>query len=263
MSLAKALGVRTRGVAMYGEARPRWYDDLAVEEVCIEEPQELIELIPIPLLIGSKRLYLASSKLPHSDRLQVDSTRLVENFCAHMMAWHEVAHLGLAQHQPDLWIGFYEAKHHTLAPKPEKDVAIYKSAKLLSEISDRTEDELAVLIRQLVSEPTSQVAAPKVEEKVLETFVGYVGQVDGDTAYVRLKSRDHGDVLYGKYSASELASKGIYEQSRFQCETVKVGDSTRLDLKALPDEEVSAEDLRAIDERIHRVIPRDDPGIEY
>lgn len=109
----------------------------------------------------------------------------------------------------------------------------------------------------------SALTVPRVRKTVLETFSGYVDQVVDDTAYVRLESREHGDVLHGQYSASELASKGIHEQSRFLCETVKVGGSTRLDLKALPDEVVSEEELRAIDERIHRVIPRDDPGIEY
>jgi len=90
-----------------------------------------------------------------------------------------------------------------------------------------------------------------------------VDDVEGDTAYVRLKSQEHGDTLYGQYSASELASKGVYEQTRFLCETVKVGESTRLDLKPLPDVEVSEEELRAIEEKIDRVIPRDAPGIEY
>lgn len=97
-------------------------------------------------------------------------------------------------------------------------------------------------------------------ETVLETFIGYVDRVDGDTAYVRLKSQDHGDALCGQYPASELAARGIHEQTRFLCEMVKVDDLTRLDLKPLPDVEVSEEELRAIDERIHRVIPRDDPG---
>jgi hypothetical protein len=263
MSLAETLGARTRGLPAYVEPRPRWFDDFAVEDICVAEPQEAIELVPIPLPVDSKRLFLASAKLPHSDRLQVNFTRLVRNFCAHMVAWHEVGHIGLAHHKPDIWFDIHQVRHHVSAPMPEKDVVISKSAKLLSEISGRPEDELVALIRLLVSNLTSRAEATNVEEKVLETFVGYVDNVEGDTAYVRLKSREHGDTLYGQYSASELASKGIYEQTRFLCETIKIGETTRLDLKALPDVEVSEEELRAIEEKIDRVIPRDDPGIEY
>lgn len=263
MSLAEALRARTRGLPEYEEPRPRWYDDFAVEEICESEPQEPIDLILVPFPVDSKRLFLASAKLPHSDRLQVNFARLVRNFCAHMVAWHEVGHIGLAHHKSSLRFEFHEVQHHVPPPESEKDVVIFKSARLLSEISDRPEQELVVLMRKLVSEITSQTAAAKVEEKVLESFLGYVDHVEGDTAYVRLKSREHGDILYGQYPASELAFKGISEQTRFLCETVKVGESTRLDLKALPDVEVTEEELRAIEEKIDRVIPRDDPGIEY
>lgn len=263
MSLAEALRARTRSLPTYIEPPPPWFDDFGVEDVCVEESQETTEVIPIPPPIDSKRLFLAAVELPHSNKLQVNFTRLVRNFCAHMVAWHEVAHLGLAHQAPAPWVEVFKIRYHSPSPKSEKDVVIFRSAKLLSEISGKPEDELVEMIRNLISEISSHDAAAKPQEKMLETFVGYVDQVDGDTAYVRLKSRDHGDVLYGKYSASELASEGIYEQSRFLCETVKVGDTTRLDLKALPDVEVSEEELCAIDEKIDRVIPRDDPGIEY
>jgi hypothetical protein len=263
MSLAEALGARNRGLPAYVERRSRWYDDFAVEEICEGEPREPIESVPIPFPVDSKWLFLASVKLPHSESLQVNFARRVRNFCAHSVTWHESVHIYLADHKADRWLEFHEVKQQAPAPKREKDVAIFKCAKLLSEISDRPEDELASLIRKLIFEVSSEAHATKVEEKVLESFVGYVDQVEDGMAYVRLKSREYGDILYGQYPASELASKGIYEQTRFLCETVKVGENTRLDLKALPDLAVSCEERLAIEEKIDRVIPRDDPGIEY
>src|SRR5262249_11125636 len=151
-------------------------------------PQEQVELVPIPLPVDSKRLFLASAQLPHSDRLQVNFARLVRNVCAHMLAWNEVGHIAIASHKSGTWFEFHEVKQHAPVRESEKDVVIFKSAKPLSEISARPEEELVALIRKLVSEVSSQAAATKVEEKVLESFIGYVDHIEGGTAYVRLKS---------------------------------------------------------------------------
>jgi hypothetical protein len=56
---------------------------------------------------------------------------------------------------------------------------------------------------------------------------------------------------------------GIDEQDRFLCETVDVDGKTRVDLRKIPDKEVSDEELKAIQESIDKALPRDDPGIEY
>jgi hypothetical protein len=91
-----------------------------------------------------------------------------------------------------------------------------------------------------------------------------VDSVEGDTAYVTLESREHGDVLYGEYSASELLGKGIGEQSRFLCQTVKVDGATRIDFRALPKLAVTDEEVRAIAEEMHGAFPSDDDsGIKY
>lgn len=257
MSLAEAVGGRTRdlipyrGAVTHAERRALWVDDFEVEKECGDEPQEQIDLSPTPLSVDSKQLFLAADELPHSNNVQVNFARDVLNAFVHMMRQHQL--------EPA------KVRHLPREEGHAEDSILLKIADLLTEITDKPTNELVERLRYLIVSDLSAHASTKVQETVLETFTGYVDQVDGDTntAYVRLKSQEHGDILYGQYPASELASKGIYEQTRFLCETIKVGNSTRLDLKALPDMEVSEEELRAIDERIHRVIPRDDPGIEY
>jgi hypothetical protein len=114
-----------------------------------------------------------------------------------------------------------------------------------------------------VIEEGQQLGTETVQaESILERFDGFVDQIDGDTAYVRLKSREHGDVLYGEYSAALLRSKGIEEQDRFICKTVSLGEATRVDIEAVPLAIVTKEQLQAIDEETERVLPSDD-SIDY
>jgi len=87
-----------------------------------------------------------------------------------------------------------------------------------------------------------------VTEVVLETFICYVDEVRDGIAYITIESQLNGDVLYGQYPESELASKGIYEQNSFLCETIGVGKLTRLDIKPLPPVEITSERLKEIDE---------------
>ena len=99
---------------------------------------------------------------------------------------------------------------------------------------------------------------------VLESFNGYVDSIDGDTAYVTLESLQNGDVLYGEYSAQELLSKGIREQTRFRCETVKGGGAGRVHFAPLPKNQVTDEEAHAIAKEMREAFPGDDDSvIEY
>jgi len=134
---------------------------------------------------------------------------------------------------------------------------------ILSIILDQQRpDELIQALRQMVVSLRSH-SSNSPPEVVLESFEGFVDQVEGDTAHVRLKSREHGDVLFGVYPTLQLLEKGIEEQGRFLCKTVKVDGTTRIDIQAIPRVPATDEQLRAIEEEIDRVLPRDDPGIEY
>lgn len=88
---------------------------------------------------------------------------------------------------------------------------------------------------------------------VLERLEGFVEQIDGPTAYVRLKS-EHGDELFGEYPAQELAAEGIVERRRFLCRTVEVGGEVRVEFEAIPDEPVSPEEEDALDRRLDELL---------
>ena len=102
------------------------------------------------------------------------------------------------------------------------------------------------------------VSSANQGEVILEHFDGFVDNIDGDTAYVTLRSREHGDELSGQYSASLLKIKGIHEQNRFLCKTVRIGNSTRVDIETVPKMIVTKEQLQEIDDEINRMLPDDD-----
>jgi hypothetical protein len=81
-------------------------------------------------------------------------------------------------------------------------------------------------------------------EKILEDFIGYIDRVDGDIAYITLRSKHNDDILYGEYSAIELAKKNIYEQDQFSCKTIE-------------------EEIREIKEEIDRQFPEMGKDIIY
>lgn len=126
----------------------------------------------------------------------------------------------------------------------------------------RRDADFVVFRAQRIEVATPSRIANSTKEEVLESFDGFVEEIVGETAYVRLKSREHGDVLHGEYPASQFASLGIEEQSRFLCTTVKAGESTRVVLQPIPDVPVTDEELRAIEARIDEALPLDD-AIEY
>ncbi len=94
-------------------------------------------------------------------------------------------------------------------------------------------------------------------ETILESFEGFVTEVDGAIAYVTLESPD-GEVLYGQYQASELFARGIRERRRFRCRTVKTATGVRVELEALPEEEISERLEQEIWDRIARSLGDDD-----
>lgn len=97
---------------------------------------------------------------------------------------------------------------------------------------------------------------------VLEEFEGFVDQIDDDTAYVTLKS-EHGEILYGEYSADELSAKGITERRRFRCKTIEEDGEVRVVFEAIPDVPVSKEEEDAIDQRIDELVADDDLDGDY
>ena len=104
------------------------------------------------------------------------------------------------------------------------------------------------------------VAEPRM---VLEEFVGFVDQIEGDVAYLTLKP-ETGETLYGEYPAGELKARGIHEHRHFKCRTIEAGSHVEFDLEPIPDREVSEERERAIEEKLRKFLGDDDgPQDDY
>jgi hypothetical protein len=92
---------------------------------------------------------------------------------------------------------------------------------------------------------------------VLEEFLGFVDQIDGDVAHVTLTAQT-GEKLYGEYPAAELKARGIHEHRRFKCRTIEAGLGVEFDLEPIPDCEVSEERERAIEAELRELLGDDD-----
>jgi len=185
-----------------------WVDNFQIEEMGDEEPvagegDAGEEENPVPPPLNSKVLFRESAELPNRDRLQISIGRVLLSFRS-----NDLERLKADDVQE-------ENENEKEDDRDEQVLAA--SARVLSRlISDQPRDYLIRALRKVVANLRSHSSNTK-DEMILESFEGYVDQVEGDTAYVRLKSREHGDVLYGEYSAAELLEKGIEEQSRFLC----------------------------------------------
>lgn len=105
--------------------------------------------------------------------------------------------------------------------------------------------------------PNELLGTEMARVRVLETFEGFVEQIVDDTAYVTLTSQ-YGDTLDGKYPARELETRGIHERRRFGCKVVECGDQIRVDLEAIPDIDLSEEQLRQIQRETDEMLGDDD-----
>jgi hypothetical protein len=103
---------------------------------------------------------------------------------------------------------------------------------------------------------------PAAAPAILERFEGFVDQVEGDVAFVTLRA-ENGDVLYGEHPVAKLAERGVGEADRFLCRTVRVGEATRVEIEAIPDEPVPDEEVRAIYQRIDHAIGSGDDGVDF
>lgn len=266
MSLAERTRTRPAPAGIGARRRQRWMQEFWVERPgfgyrCPKPEVEEVETVVTP--VDSKDLFREASSLPSSDDVQV-------NFCRVIL--HDRNKFArYAQGSLILGTPVKPASSEKATP-----ANIEKLRKSLEEIllalgmptvpvpSRADESEvLSILKKALVAIESRK--SPAVEPRtVLESFDGYVDSIDGDTAYVTLVSRSNGDVLYGEYSAQELLSRGIQEQTRFLCETVKGGGAGRVHFAPLPKNQVTDEEARAIAEEMREAFPGDDDSvIEY
>jgi hypothetical protein len=96
---------------------------------------------------------------------------------------------------------------------------------------------------------------------VLEELEGFVDQIEGSIAYVRLKSQ-HGDELYGEYPAADLLAQGIKERRRFRCVTIQRNGDVHVTLEAIP-EQISDAAEENLHQRIEKLVADDQLNGDY
>jgi hypothetical protein len=236
-------------------------EDFTVKGTEIVRPcaRDVEKTAPAP--VASKDLFRESANLPNNDRLQMN----VGRFLLYIRYRENIRRIRASQSANTATAN----KKATVPAETTASDLLEELEKALrgteASLSTNTPkpSDLAAIIQVLKELQTRILASAAQAETVLETFEGYVDEVDGDTAYVTLESKEHGDVLHGKYSASQLLKKGIEEQGRFLCRTIKVNGATRVDLQPLPDAEVTDDEVRAISEEIDRAFSSADSVIEY
>ena len=94
--------------------------------------------------------------------------------------------------------------------------------------------------------------------KLLETLRGHINYIDGDIAYITLKSLNNDNVFYGQYSYSKFLKKGIDEDSSFLVQTFEVGENlTKMEITLIPNVDLTEEDIQRIRDKIGKFLPKD------
>jgi len=91
------------------------------------------------------------------------------------------------------------------------------------------------------------------EPVVLEELQGTVDHIEGDTAYLILRT-DEGEELLGECSVSWLADAAIREQQRFICRTVQSGGNVAVELVPVPLKTVTPKAIAEIEAEINQLI---------
>jgi hypothetical protein len=92
---------------------------------------------------------------------------------------------------------------------------------------------------------------------ILEAFDGFVDKIDGEIAYVTLKTGS-GELLWIECPVTQLQNAGIRERRRFKCWTVTDGSEVRLEMCRIPDALFTADDERRLEQRLRRQLGDDD-----
>jgi len=90
-------------------------------------------------------------------------------------------------------------------------------------------------------------------EPTSEQFDGFVERVEGNVAYITLKS-SRGEELCGPYPADELAAHGVGERDRFRLILTDMKNSIRFDIQLIPRKVVSAERQAEIQREIEKAL---------
>lgn len=98
--------------------------------------------------------------------------------------------------------------------------------------------------------------------EILETFEGSLDLVEDGVAYLTIRS-PQGEVLQGRYSAKELARRGISQGSRFHCSTVRTNKGVEVEFDLLARRDLTADELAQLNRDLDLGITDDDLADDY
>ncbi len=266
MNLAERTRTRLTPAGIGAIRRQPWMQEFQFERPvyghrCPKPEVEEVETVAAP--VDSKDLFREASSLPSSDDVQVNFGRLIQHG-RNKLALYTQGSLILGTPVKPV-----SSEKVTLPDIEKLRQSLEEILRVLgmptAPVPSRADvSEVLSILKKAIGTIESG-KSPTVEPRtVLESFDGYVDSIYGDTAYVTLESRSNGEVLYGEYSAQELLSKGIHEQTRFLCETVKGGGAGRVHFAPLPKNKVTDEEALAIAKEMREAFPGDDDSvIEY
>jgi hypothetical protein len=88
---------------------------------------------------------------------------------------------------------------------------------------------------------------------VLETFQGFVDLIRDGIGYVTL-TPETGDKLIAEIPVTELEKYGIKERRRFILRTIDIAGEVSIELEAIPDRIITAEEERDIDIKVRKAL---------
>jgi hypothetical protein len=94
---------------------------------------------------------------------------------------------------------------------------------------------------------------------------GFVERADDETTWIAAKGPAGTQSGIAFTLDTRLAQDvGLDEDARCEYAAAKIADDTlQITIRKLPDLPLTDEDVKAIDEKIHKVLPREDPGVRY
>jgi len=155
-------------------------------------------------------------------------------------------------------------KHHVLIQSGRQSEGIGETLRSFFDSRRRArfrKELLSGVVKEFVSNVRARLRA-STSDALIERYYGTVDRIDGSTAYVTMRS-NNGEILYGKYDASELGRKGIGSGQQFECVVKERGNSVRFEILRGAQRDVAPDEWQQISDDVDRLLGDYDSGNDY
>lgn len=147
-------------------------------------------------------------------------------------------------------------------PQPPEKMSPNPDKEMICQLPVRTGECLNAVKWGRAVQPPSELQrdlkrSPPPIREVLETFEGRVDAVHGQIAYITMRS-PQGEVLEGRYPASEFSRLGIVEGKRFRCSTIRTLQGVQVVFELLASRVFTDEELGEIERKLDLGLTDDD-----